>query len=63
MLEAASILSKGFPLLRADFYEVGGKAYFGEMTFTPCSGQNDHYTREFKTILGNFVTLPGKVKR
>ena len=63
MLEAASILSKGFPELRADFYEVGGKAYFGEMTFTAASGQNDFYTKEFKTILGNFVTLPKKGKR
>ncbi len=63
MLEAASILSKGFPELRADFYEIGGKTYFGEMTFTASSGQNNFYTREFKTILGNLVTLPEKRKR
>ncbi len=63
MLQAASILSKGFPELRADFYEIGGRTYFGEMTFTSSSGQHDYYTKEFKTILGNFVTLPKKRKR
>lgn len=63
MLEAASILSKGFPELRADFYEIGGKTYFGEMTFTASSGQNNFYTQEFKTILGNFVTLPEKINK
>lgn len=35
MAEAARILSKGFPFVRVDFYDVAGKAIFGEMTFTP----------------------------
>lgn len=60
MLEAASTLSKGFPELRVDFYEVDGKPYFGEMTFTSASGQNDFYTKDFRSILGGFVDLPIK---
>ena len=53
MLHAASILSKGFPELRADFYEVNGKPYFGEMTFTSASGLNSFYTQDFLNILGD----------
>ena len=35
MQELAQKLSKGFPFVRIDFYEVDGKVYVGEMTFTP----------------------------
>lgn len=35
MIELARKLSKGFPFVRVDFYEVDGKIYVGEMTFTP----------------------------
>ena len=38
MFELASNLSKGFPFIRVDFYDVGGKIYFGEFTFYPSSG-------------------------
>ena len=38
MIEIAEILSKGFPHVRVDLYEVNGKIYFGEMTFTNYSG-------------------------
>ena len=53
MLEAAAILSKGFPELRVDFYEVDGKPYFGELTFSSAGGFNDFYTPEFLRVLGN----------
>lgn len=33
--EACKDLASQFPLVRMDFYEVNGKPYFGEMTFTP----------------------------
>jgi len=61
MLEAASILSKGFPELRIDFYDVGGKAYFGEMTFSSASGLSYFFTSEFLNILGDCADL-SKVK-
>lgn len=57
MLEAASILSKDFPELRVDFYEVDGKPYFGEMTFTSASGLNSFYSQEFLNILGDLCKI------
>jgi len=57
MLNAASRLSKGFPVVRVDLYEVDGKPYFGEMTFTPASGYNFFYTQEFLNILGAKVKI------
>lgn len=38
MFELAANLSKGFPFIRVDFYDVGGEIYFGEFTFYPSSG-------------------------
>lgn len=35
MFELAKTLSKGFPVVRIDFYNLDGKIYVGEMTFTP----------------------------
>ena len=31
-------MSKDFLYVRVDLYEINGKMYFGEMTFTPGSG-------------------------
>lgn len=57
MLAAAAKLSKGFPAVRVDLYEVNNKPFFGEMTFTPAAGYNYFYTEEFLKILGNKVTI------
>jgi hypothetical protein len=35
MLVVASRLSEGFDFVRVDLYNIDGKIYFGEMTFTP----------------------------
>ena len=35
MVEIAKRLSKNYPFVRVDFYEVNDKPIFGEMTFTP----------------------------
>lgn len=61
MLHMASVLSKGFPFVRVDLYEVGGKAYFGEMTFTPAAGFNTFFSNKFQMILGKKIILPQKV--
>lgn len=58
MLDAAARLSKGFPQVRVDFYEVDGKLYFGEMTFTSSAGINGFYTKEFLLELGHLTKLP-----
>lgn len=38
MLDVATKLSKGFPYVRVDLYNIDGKIYFGELTFFPWSG-------------------------
>lgn len=38
MIEIARKLSANFNYVRVDLYDVNGKIYFGEMTFTPASG-------------------------
>jgi len=38
MVKMAEILAKPFPFVRVDLYDVRGKIYFGEMTFTPAKG-------------------------
>ena len=62
MLEAASILSKGFPEVRADFYVAGGKVYFGELTFASLSGKMDFYTDAYLEELGRQCVLPERKK-
>ena len=58
MLEIATILSDKFPEVRVDLYEVDGKVYFGEMTFTSQGGYMEFYTPEFLAEMGRKVTLP-----
>lgn len=59
MIQTAVKLSKGFPQVRVDFYEVGGNAIFGEMTFTTGFGS---YSNDFYTYLGSKIDLK-KVKK
>lgn len=40
MLQLAEKLSKNFQFVRVDLYNVDGKIYFGELTFTPASGKH-----------------------
>lgn len=57
MMRAAAILSEGFPQVRVDFYDVDGKLYFGEMTFTSNGGFMQFYTDEFLLQMGNQIKL------
>lgn len=52
MIQVAEKLSQGFPELRVDLYNVQGKIYFGELTFTSQGGFMDFYTPEFNLELG-----------
>lgn len=38
MIHTAEQLSQDFPFVRIDFYDINGRAVFGEMTFTPAGG-------------------------
>ena len=60
MLEVAAKLSEGFPILRVDLYEVGGKIYFGELTFTSLGGFMDYLTPEVLLDMGEKVKLKQK---
>lgn len=44
MISMAEELSKGFPQVRIDFYEVDSKLYFGEMTFSSAAGRMDYFS-------------------
>ena len=57
MIEAARILSKSFPQVRVDFYEVNGKVYFGEMTFTSNGGLMKYFTEECLLEMGRKIDL------
>ena len=58
MIKAARILSKPFPEVRVDLYAVGGKVYFGELTFTSLGGLMDFYTPEYLMEMGKKVIIP-----
>ena len=60
MLEIASKLSKGFPQVRVDLYEVDGKTYFGEMTFTSDGGLMPYFSQNYLEYLGSKVVLPSR---
>lgn len=59
MLEICEILSKDFPCVSVDLYNVGGKIYFGEMTFTRLGGLINFFTNEWLLKAGSQVKLPG----
>lgn len=39
MVRVAQLLSEPFPFVRVDLFEVNGKVYLGEMTYTPTSAK------------------------
>ncbi len=57
MLSVSSLLAEGFPEVRVDLYQVDGKVYFGEMTFTSAGGFMNYYTQDFLNVLGNMFAL------
>lgn len=58
MLTLAEKLSKNIPHVRVDFYEVGGKIYFGEMTFHHGSGLMKICPDMYDYLWGDFLKLP-----
>lgn len=62
MLSVAGTLSKGFPVVRVDLYNIGGKITFGEMTFTTHGGNIDYLKPELLLEMGNEIDL-SKVKK
>ena len=54
----AEKLSKGIPCLRVDLYEVNGKVYFGELTFSHFSGMVPFVPEEWDYTFGKYIKLP-----
>jgi len=61
MKELASILSKGFPHVRVDFYDVNGTIYFGEFTFYHWGGMMPFEPKEWDYKFGSWIKLPPKM--
>lgn len=60
LFEAAAILSKPFPFVRADFYIVDDKPIFGELTFTPTAGMDTNRLPETDIMMGKMLNLPNE---
>ena len=60
MIEFSKILSKGFPHVRVDFYEVDGRLYFGELTFYHFSGFMPFEPSKLDKTFGDWIHLPKK---
>ena len=52
MLLYAEQVGNGFAYIRVDFYEISGKARFGEVTFYPGGGLDVFTPREFDELFG-----------
>ena len=57
MVEYAKKLSEPFKFVRVDFYEIDGRIYLGELTFTPGALYFRYANRNDETEVGNMLTL------
>lgn len=57
MIEYAEVLSKDFPHVRVDFYNINGKIYFGELTFFTHGGYFTFEPDEYDFIFGDFFDI------
>lgn len=60
MKKLARKLSKNFPQVRVDLYEINGRPYFGELTFYTCGGMVNWKKHEYDERLGKMIKLPEK---
>lgn len=58
MKKLAEKISKGISHCRVDFYEVNGKTYFGEITFSHWSGFISFEPDEWDVKFGKWIHLP-----
>lgn len=57
MIRVAETLVKPFPFVRLDLYNINGKIYFGEMTFTPLGGMVNFHPQSFLDEMGQYIDL------
>ena len=58
MIKLAETLSANMPHVRVDFYEVNGRVYFGEFTFTHWGGMMPFNPEKWDYIFGEWLKLP-----
>lgn len=63
MKALAAILSKNIPQVRVDFYEVDGRIYFGELTFSHWSGMVPFDPPAWGNAFGEWIELPDVKRR
>lgn len=63
MLDLSRKLSKGFPHVRVDLYDINGNIYFGELTFFHFSGNVPFEPQEWDSKIGEWLRLPIKYKK
>ena len=57
MIRIAKDLCRPFQYVRVDLYQVGGRVYFGELTFFPAGGAPDFRPPEYDKIVGDMWKL------
>ena len=58
MKRIASKLSQGFPFIRVDLYDCGGKVIFSEFTFFSDAGFARFFPKKWDKLLGEKIELP-----
>ena len=61
MIEISKTLSADFDFVRVDLYEINGKVYFGELTFSPETGALPGYNEQFLVEKGKLLDIDGQV--
>ena len=59
LLRTARILAGDFAYVRVDLYEVDGRIWFGELTFTPDNGVFGSFRTEFLEKEGEKLSIKG----
>lgn len=57
MLRLSEILSEPFDYVRVDWYDIGSKLYFGELTFYPAGGTTPFKPEKWDYILGEELKI------
>lgn len=57
MISFAEDLSRGFPQVRVDLYNIDGNIYFSEMTFTSAGGYMYFYSKDVLLEMGKLTKI------
>jgi hypothetical protein len=63
MIELAAKLAKPFPFVRVDFFNVGERIIFSELTFYPNGGVHELHPQEYNRKIGDLLEWEGKEKK